>query len=129
MRMLATSILASAEAIVFSKSRPSRRHAQATRRSTPQSIRSALAAKLRALLRAHPRIEVQLHVSDRFVDLVHESIDIAVRSHAAPLSASGLVQPRMVADRIILAAMPAWSSMERPAGRKIWPIMTASMAA
>jgi DNA-binding transcriptional LysR family regulator len=67
-----------------------------------------LAPRLPALLAAHPRIELRLHVSDRFVDLVHEGFDIAVRSHAAPLPDSGLVQRRLSVERIVLVAAPAY---------------------
>ncbi|WP_119459626.1 LysR substrate-binding domain-containing protein [Rhodospirillaceae bacterium SYSU D60014] len=65
-----------------------------------------LADRLPALARAYPKLEVQLHVTDRFVDLVQEGFDIAIRSHFAPLPDSGLVQRRMGTDRIILVASP-----------------------
>jgi DNA-binding transcriptional LysR family regulator len=67
-----------------------------------------LARLLPALLQVYPRIEPQLHVSDRFVDLVHEGFDIAVRSHIAPLPDSGLVQRRLSVERIIVVAAPAY---------------------
>jgi DNA-binding transcriptional LysR family regulator len=67
-----------------------------------------LADRLPALLRAYPRLEVRLHVSDRFVDLVHEGFDIAVRSHVSPLPDSGLVQRVMSVERIILVAAPGY---------------------
>ncbi|KXF75145.1 LysR family transcriptional regulator [Paramesorhizobium deserti] len=67
-----------------------------------------LADRLPGLLRAYPKIEVQLHVTDRFVDLVHENFDIAVRSHRSPLPDSGLVQRRMSVERTILVAAPAY---------------------
>ena len=67
-----------------------------------------LADRLPALARAYPKLEVQLHVTDRFVDLVQEGFDIAIRSHFAPLPDSGLVQRRMGTDRIILVASPGY---------------------
>lgn len=65
-----------------------------------------LADRLPALLDAYPKIDLQLHVSDRFVDLIYEGFDIAVRSHVAPLPDSDLLQRRMSVERIILVAAP-----------------------
>ncbi len=65
-----------------------------------------LAPRLAAIMQRHPKIELRVHVSDRFVDLLHEGFDIAVRSHAAPLPDSGLVQRRMGVEAVILAASP-----------------------
>lgn len=67
-----------------------------------------LAEHLPGLLQAYPKIEVQLHVTDRFVDLVHENFDIAVRSHRSALPDTGLVQRRMSVERTILVAAPAY---------------------
>ena len=65
-----------------------------------------LADRLPALARAFPKLDVQLHVTDRFVDLVQEGFDIAVRSHFAPLPDSGLMQRQIGTERIILVASP-----------------------
>ena len=65
-----------------------------------------LAGLLPALARAYPKIRLQLHVTDRFVDLVQEGFDIAVRSHFAPLPDSELLQRRMGVERIALVAAP-----------------------
>ncbi|PSJ62622.1 LysR family transcriptional regulator [Kumtagia ephedrae] len=67
-----------------------------------------LADRLPALARAYPKLEVQLHVTDRFVDLVQEGFDIAVRSHFGPLPDSGLVQRRLGTEPIILVAAPGY---------------------
>jgi DNA-binding transcriptional LysR family regulator len=67
-----------------------------------------LAAHLPQLARAHPKLHVQITVTDRFVDLVQEGFDIAVRSHFEPLADSGLVQRRLTVDPIILVAAPAY---------------------
>ncbi|MFY0576478.1 hypothetical protein ACN28S_20910 [Cystobacter fuscus] len=45
-------------------------------------------------------------MTDRFVDVVQEGYDIAVRSHFTPLPASGLVQRQLVSEPIILVATP-----------------------
>ncbi|OWJ67737.1 LysR family transcriptional regulator [Inquilinus limosus] len=65
-----------------------------------------LAGLLPVLARAYPKIRLQLHVTDRFVDLVQEGFDIAVRSHFAPLPDSELMQRRMAVERITLVAAP-----------------------
>jgi DNA-binding transcriptional LysR family regulator len=65
-----------------------------------------LADRLPALARAYPKLDLQLHVTDRFVDLVREGFDIAIRSHFAPLPDSDLMQRRMRVERIMLVAAP-----------------------
>jgi DNA-binding transcriptional LysR family regulator len=70
------------------------------------TAQSRLSGLLPALARAYPKIRLQLHVTDRFVDLVQEGFDIAVRSHFAPLPDSELVQRRMAVERITLVAAP-----------------------
>ncbi|WP_242109076.1 LysR substrate-binding domain-containing protein [Luteimonas aquatica] len=75
-----------------------------------------LAEHLPALARAYPRLGVQLDVTDRFVDLVQEGYDIAVRSHFAPLPDSGLIQRQAAAEAIVLVAAPQYLA-ERGAPR------------
>ncbi|WP_457090104.1 LysR family transcriptional regulator [Microvirga sp. P5_D2] len=65
-----------------------------------------LADRLPTLARAYPKLDLQLHVTDRFVDLVREGFDIAIRSHFAPLPDSDLLQRRMATERITLVASP-----------------------
>ena len=65
-----------------------------------------LADRLPALARAYPKLDLQLHVTDRFVDLVREGFDIAIRSHFGPLPDSDLMQRRMTVERITLVASP-----------------------
>lgn len=65
-----------------------------------------LADRLPALAEAHPKLLLQVHVTDRFVDLVHEGFDIAVRSHFAPLPDSDLIRRRISTEAIILVAAP-----------------------
>lgn len=70
-----------------------------------------LAAHLPALAMAYPKLHLQIHVSDRFVDLAQEGFDMAVRSHFAPLPDSALMQRKISVDPIILVA--ASSYLER----------------
>lgn len=67
-----------------------------------------LAKALVELAVAYPKIHVSLHVTDRFVDMVQEGFDIAVRNHFAPLPDSGLVQRRVASEPICLVASPAY---------------------
>lgn len=67
-----------------------------------------LAAHLPRLARAYPKLQVQLDVTDRFVDLLQENVDIAVRSHFAPLPDSGLVQRQVMVEPVILVAAPTY---------------------
>ena len=67
-----------------------------------------LASHLPRLARAHPKLQVQLDVTDRIVDVLQDGVDIAVRSHFTPLPDSGLVQRPVMADPIILVAAPGY---------------------
>jgi DNA-binding transcriptional LysR family regulator len=67
-----------------------------------------LADQLHVLARRLPKLELQLHVTDRFVDLIQEGFDIAVRSHYAPLPDSDLMQRQIGIDRLILVASPVY---------------------
>lgn len=67
-----------------------------------------LAHRLPVLARQYPKLTIQLHVTDRFVDLVQDGFDIAIRSHFAPLPDSDLVQRRMSEDPISLVAAPSY---------------------
>jgi DNA-binding transcriptional LysR family regulator len=77
-----------------------------------------LANRLPVLARAYPKLDLQLHVTDRFVDLVREGFDIAIRSHFATLPDSDLMQRRMKVERITLVASPDYlarrGTPERP---------------
>ncbi|MFY1989071.1 LysR substrate-binding domain-containing protein [Achromobacter xylosoxidans] len=67
-----------------------------------------LADRLPVLARRYPKLRIQLHVTDRFVDLVQEGFDIAIRSHFAALPDSDLVQRRMAEEPITLVAAPSY---------------------
>lgn len=65
-----------------------------------------LADALPRLAQRHPKLLLQLEVTDRFVDVQQEGFDIAVRSHFAPLPDSGLVQRQLQVEPIVLVASP-----------------------
>ena len=56
--------------------------------------------------RRHPAVAIDLNVSDRFVDIVHDGFDLAVR--IANLPDSELVARRIVAIRHVVCASPAY---------------------
>ncbi|WP_257456527.1 LysR substrate-binding domain-containing protein [Archangium lipolyticum] len=76
-----------------------------------------LAEQLPKLARAYPKLQVHLDVTDRFVDVVQEGYDIAVRSHFAPLPASALVQRQLASEPIILVAAPDYLAAREPLER------------
>ncbi|MFD2261415.1 LysR substrate-binding domain-containing protein [Lacibacterium aquatile] len=65
-----------------------------------------LADHLPDLARAYPRLRLEVHATDRFVDLVQEGFDIALRAHFAPLPDSSLLQRVLGTDPIWLVASP-----------------------
>jgi DNA-binding transcriptional LysR family regulator len=67
-----------------------------------------LAPHLAELTVLHPRLVLSLHVTDRFVDIVQEGFDIAVRSHIQPLPDSALVQRRLATHQFHVVAAPEY---------------------
>jgi DNA-binding transcriptional LysR family regulator len=75
-----------------------------------------VAPLLAALVRAQPELRVELSLSDRFVDLVAEGFDLAVRVGAAPVAS--LVARRLARIPYVACASPAY--LERR-GRPLVP--------
>lgn len=75
---------------------------------------SQLAGCLPRLAQRYPQLRLQLDVTDRFVDMPQEGIDIAIRSHFAPLPDSGLVQRRLTEEPIVLVAAPGYLTQHEP---------------
>lgn len=73
-----------------------------------------LAAHLPELAQRFPRLHLLVDVSDRYVDLVQEGFDIAIRSHFAPLPDSALVQRKIVEEPVILVAAPTYLDRQGP---------------
>jgi DNA-binding transcriptional LysR family regulator len=92
----------------------------------------SLADHLAELTARYPKLKVSLHVTDRFVDIVQEGFDIALRSHRFPLADSALVQRRLAVHPFLIVASPDYIAQygkpERPediAGHKaIMPSLT-----
>ncbi|CAI0747644.1 LysR substrate-binding domain-containing protein [Serratia entomophila] len=68
------------------------------------TVQFGLAPLLPQLAVDYPKIRIIVHATDRFVDVVQEGFDIAIRSHSAPLKDSDLVQRRISFDPIWLIA-------------------------
>jgi DNA-binding transcriptional LysR family regulator len=56
----------------------------------------------------YPKVRIVFHATDRFVDVVGEGFDIAIRAHAAPLADSDLVRKRLGTDPFWLVASPRY---------------------
>lgn len=67
-----------------------------------------LSWQLPRLAARYPRLDLRLHVTDRFIDLVRDGFDIAVRSHFGPLPDSGLVAREAARQPLLLAAAPGY---------------------
>lgn len=78
----------------------------------------SLAPLLPQLALAYPKLRVTLHATDRFVDVIQEGFDLAVRDHFAPLPDSGLVQRRIGFQAKLIVASPLYlqgnGTPERP---------------
>lgn len=76
-----------------------------------------LAEHLAELTARYPKLKVSLHVTDRFVDIVQEGFDIALRSHRLPLADSALVQRRVAVHPFLLVASPDYIAQYGKPGR------------
>jgi DNA-binding transcriptional LysR family regulator len=68
----------------------------------------ALAPVLPAFLDQHSKVIVRLEPANRYVDIVGEGFDLAVRAHSAPLKDSILLQRIVARTPWSLAASPEW---------------------
>jgi len=67
-----------------------------------------LAPLLPRLARRYPALRIVHHATDRFVDVVGEGFDIAIRSHRGPLADSTLVARRIAVEPFWLVAAPSY---------------------
>lgn len=65
-----------------------------------------LAPAIATLLARHPRLDLELVLTDRLVDLVAEGFDAAIR--IGPLADSQLVTRRLADSQLVMAAAPAY---------------------
>jgi DNA-binding transcriptional LysR family regulator len=75
-----------------------------------------LASRLPAFMRDHPQIELDVVLSDRFVDIVQEGFDCAIRI-ASRLPDSSLVARRLGSVQRLLVAAPSYLNVAPPLSR------------
>jgi DNA-binding transcriptional LysR family regulator len=68
--------------------------------------RMHIAPIVSALLNAHPALTIELSLSDRYVNLIDEGIDVAIR--IGPLPDSSLISRRIGSTRRVLVASPSY---------------------
>jgi DNA-binding transcriptional LysR family regulator len=78
------------------------------------TVQTQLAPLLPRIATAYPKIRIELHASDRFVDVVQEGYDIALRAHFVPLPDSDLVQRRLGTEYFWLVASPSYLKGRSP---------------
>jgi DNA-binding transcriptional LysR family regulator len=66
-----------------------------------------LAPPIAAYLERYPDVRVEITMSDRFIDLISEGVDVTIRI-ASRLAGTGLVARKLTADRTVLVAAPAY---------------------
>lgn len=116
----ATAMLAEADAalevVEFARAKP----CGTLRASCPVALaQSALAPILPAFLEAYPAIRLELHVSNRRVDVLAESFDVALRVRSKPSGEDGLVMRTFREVDELLVASPTYlkgaASLAEPA--------------
>lgn len=65
-----------------------------------------MTAPIDEFARLHPRVEFDLDLSDRHIDLIQEDIDVAVR--IGRLTDSSLIARRLFKSRVVVSASPAY---------------------
>jgi DNA-binding transcriptional LysR family regulator len=85
------------------------------RASCPVAIaQSALERILPEFLARHPAVRLQLHVSNRRVDVLSEGLDLALRVRSAPSGEDGLVMRAFGQFEELLVASPAYLERAEP---------------
>ena len=72
------------------------------------TVQMALADLVPILAERHPKLQIALTATNRFVDLVHDGFDVAVRAHRAPLASSDSLQRRLGFSPNHLVASPGY---------------------
>jgi DNA-binding transcriptional LysR family regulator len=76
--------------------------------SSIPTTQSWLAEVLPAVAAAYPKLRIEHHATDRFVDIVAEGFDVAIRAHGAPLADSDLRRRELGSDPFWLVASPRY---------------------
>jgi DNA-binding transcriptional LysR family regulator len=102
---------AALEVVEFARAKP----CGTVRASCPIALaQSALAPILPAFLEAYPAIRLELHVSNRRVDVLAESFDVALRVRTKPSGEDGLVMRTFREVDEFLVASPAYLKAAAP---------------
>lgn len=81
-----------------------------------------LAGLLCRFLVLHPRVNIDQHATNRYVDLVEEGFDVGLRGHSAPLPDSSLVQHRLARTPGVCSRAPCISNVPgAPKAPPSWP--------
>mgnify|MGYP001766695865 CR=1 FL=1 len=95
------------------------RHGEARghlRVSAPRSFGDAdLGGAIVEFMARHPDITIDLRLDDRFVDLVEEGFDVAIR--VSEPADSSLIARRLAAFRVVTCAAPSWIATHGRPGR------------
>ena len=73
-----------------------------------QTADSVLGPIITAFMQDYPEVHISLTATNRFVDLIDEGIDVAIRFRAAPLENSNLVARHLGESRHYLVASPSF---------------------
>lgn len=77
------------------------------RLSAPRSFSEAILGQvLASFLKEHPRVQLDIEMEDRFVDIVEEGYDVAIR--VAELEDSSLIARKIRDVRVLVCASPAY---------------------
>ena len=94
--------------------RATRPSGQLTVSASHPLMQTPLPAMLGRFLALHPAVSLQLHITNRMVDLVEEGVDIALRVGAIP-DASIIVRKIMRVDFCVVATPAYWHAHGQPA--------------
>lgn len=111
----ATAMLAEAagalEAVEFARAEPRGR----LKASCPVAVaQTMLSPLLPDFLMRHPAVRLQLHVSNRRVDVLGEGFDVALRVRSRPSGEDGLVMRAFGSFQELLVAAPAYLARSEP---------------
>ena len=71
------------------------------------TAQSALGPIITGFMQQYPEVRITLAATDRFIDLIEEGYDVAIRFHAAAMADSSLVARALGESRSYLVASPA----------------------